>query len=139
MKPFSLEHIIRLQFSALMMIVIKGKLKNQKSKLSKRSKQEVLFCEIPETKQAEHGTTDVYSFDFMSFEVQHFTINVSDEVLGIALHKLSEKQRSAILLFYFQGMNDREISELCHVSRSAISARRNRGLKKLEALLNERK
>ena len=69
----------------------------------------------------------------------HFTIYVSDETLGTALHRLSEKQRSAILLRYFQGMNDREISELYHVSRSAIFSRISRGLKKLKTLLSERK
>ncbi|WP_287970974.1 RNA polymerase sigma factor, partial [Blautia sp.] len=58
---------------------------------------------------------------------------------GTALHRLSEKQRSAILLRYFQGMNDREISELYHVSRSAIFSRISRGLKKLKTLLSERK
>ncbi|HIE6520523.1 TPA: RNA polymerase sigma factor [Enterococcus faecium] len=52
---------------------------------------------------------------------------------------MSEKQRSAILLRYFQGMNDREISELYHVSRSAICSRRTRGLRKLKMLLSERK
>ena len=50
-----------------------------------------------------------------------------------------EKQRSAILLRYFQGMNDRKISELYHVSRSAICSRRTRGLRKLKMLLSEGK
>ena len=54
-------------------------------------------------------------------------------------HRLSEKQRSAILLRYFQGMNDRKISELYHVSRSAICSRRTRGLRKLKMLLSEGK
>ena len=122
-----------------MMIVIKGKLKSRNRQLSRRSKREVLFCEMTEIKQAEHGTTDTYSYDCVSFEVLHITIYVSDEKLGTALHKLSEKQRSAILLRYFQGMNDREISKLYHVSRSAISSRRSRGLKKLKILLSEMK
>ena len=71
--------------------------------------------------------------------VLHFTIYVSDETLGTVLHRLSEKQRSAILLRYFQGMNDRKISELYHVSRSAICSRRTRGLRKLKMLLSEGK
>lgn len=78
-------------------------------------------------------------FDFTSFQVLNFTIRVSNEELGIALQELTEKQRTAILLHFFQGMNDREISELYHVSRSAINSRRDRGLKKLQKLLNERK
>lgn len=139
MRTSSFEHIVRLQFNSLMMIVIKNKLKNRHRQLTRRSKREVLLFEMTETKQVEHGTNDTYFYDCVSFKVLHFTIYVSDETLGTALHRLSEKQRSAILLRYFQGMNDREISELYHVSRSAIFSRRSRGLKKLKMLLSERK
>ena len=139
MRISSFEHIVRLQFNSLMLIIIKNKLKSRYRQLARRSKLEVLFCKIAETKQVERGTNDTYFYDCVSFEVLHFTIYVSDETLGTALHRLSEKQRSAILLRYFQGMNDREISELYHVSRSAIFSRRSRGLKKLKMLLSERK
>lgn len=60
-----------------------------------------------------------------------------DEKIGIELQKLSEKQRSSILLFYFQNMSDREIAELYHVSRFAIWGRRNRGMKKLKFLIRK--
>ncbi|MEL0821795.1 hypothetical protein VXB04_04395 [Clostridioides difficile] len=43
------------------------------------------------------------------------------------------------MLYYFQDMRDREIAELYHVSRSSVSCTRNRGLRKLQALMNERK
>ncbi len=120
MRISSFEHIVRLQFNSLMPIIIKNKLKSR-------------------YKQVERGTNDTYFYDCVSFKVLHFTIYVSDETLGTALHRLSEKQRSAILLRYFQDMNDREISELYHVSRSTICSRRTRGLKKLKMLLSERK
>ena len=126
MRTSSFEYIVRLQFNSLMLIVIKNKLKSRNRQFARRSKREVLFCEIAETKQVECGTNDTYFYDCISFKVLHFTIYVSDETLGTALHRLSEKQRSAILLRYFQGMNDRKISELYHVSRSAISSRRSR-------------
>lgn len=138
MNTSSFEDIVRLQFNSLMMIIIKGKVKYHSKQLAKRSKKEVLFCEMSETEQFEKGTVDTYSYDCILFEVLHFTISVSDEKLGMALNMLSEKQRGVILLCYYQNMNDREISELYHVSRSAISSRRNRGLKKLKALLKER-
>ena len=94
--------------------------------------------ELPEMKQIEHGMNDEYSCDFVSFQVMHFVIYVADEELSTALKELTEKQRNAILLYFFQGMNDREISKLYHVSRSAINSRRVRGLRKLQKLLNER-
>ena len=94
--------------------------------------------ELPEMKQIEHGMNDEYSCDFVSFQVMHFVIYVADEELSTALKELTEKQRNAILLHFFQGMNDREVSKLYHVSRSVINSRRDRGLRKLQKLLNER-
>ncbi|MCR0612411.1 sigma-70 family RNA polymerase sigma factor [[Clostridium] innocuum] len=93
--------------------------------------------ELPEMKQIEHSMNDEYSCDFVSFQVMHFVIYVADEELSTALKDLTEKRRNAILLRFFQGMNDREISKLYHVSRSAINSRRDRGLRKLQKLLNE--
>ncbi|AXU26651.1 UNVERIFIED_CONTAM: RNA polymerase subunit sigma-70 [Clostridioides difficile] len=138
MNTSSFEHIVRIQFNALMMTVIKCTVKSKKRQFARHSKCEVLFCELSDTKQLEHEITDNYSCDYISFEVLNDTIQVSNEKLAIALHKLSEKQRNVILLRYFQGLSDQEISELYHVSRSAIYLRRSNGLKKLKALLNER-
>ncbi len=139
MRTSSFEYIVRLQFNALMMIAIKGTLSSHRRQIARRSKHEVLFCELPEMKQIEHGMNDSYSHEFVSFQVLDFVIRISDEELSTALKELTEKQRNAILLHFFQDMNDREISELYHVSRSAINSRRDRGLKKLQKLLNERK
>lgn len=139
MRTSSFEHIVRLQFNSLMMIVMKGILSSHRRQNARRSKHEVVFCELREMKQLEHGMNDSYSYEFVSFQALNFVIRISDEELSTALKELTEKQRSAVLLHFFQGMNDREISELYHVSRSAINSRRDRGLKKLQKLLNERK
>ena len=139
MNTSSFKDIVRLQFNSLMMIVIKGRVKHHKKQIMKRSKKEVLFCEMSDTEQFEQGKVDTYFYDYVSFQVFHFTIYVSDEKLATTLNTLSKKQRDVILLCYFQGLNDREIAELYHVSRSAISSRRNRGLQKLKMLLTERK
>ena len=95
MRTSSFEHIVRLQFNSLMLIVIKNKVKSRNRQLARHSKREVLFCEIAETKQVERGTIDTCFYDCVSFKVLHFTIYVSDETLGTVLHRLSEKQRSA--------------------------------------------
>ena len=139
MEASSFEKSVCLQFNALMMIVIKGTLSSHRRQSARRSKHEVLFCELSEMKRMENGTNDEYFSDFVSFQVMNFTIRVSDEELGAALQELTEKQRTAIFLHFFQVINDREISELYHVSRSTINSRRDRGLKKLQKLLSERK
>lgn len=138
MNHSSFEEIIRLQFNALIMITIKGVVYHRWKKLERYSEREILFCEMPEIKQNEYGNNDTYFCDYILFQVLHFTIRVSNEKLGTALEKLSDRQRNYILLYYFQDMNNREIAELYHISRSSVSYTRNRGLKKLKMLLNER-
>ena len=139
MKLSSFEEIIRLQFNAYMMITIKGIVRYRRKQRTKCLERETLFCEISEIMQNIQSNYDSYSFEFSVFQVWNFSIKISDEKLDTALHKLSEKQRNYILLYYFQDMRDREIAELYHVSRSSVNCTRNRGLKKLHVLMNERK
>ena len=85
MRTSSFEHIVRLQFNFLMMIVIKGTLSSHRRQIARRSKHEALFCELPEMKQIEHGMNDSYSHEFVSFQVLDFVICISDEELSTAL------------------------------------------------------
>lgn len=138
MRSSSFKEAIRLQFNALMMITIKGTLKQKRKLLARRFKQEVLFCELDEIKLNEQGSVDTYFCDITTFHVLHFTVQVSDEKISTALSKVSEKQRAFILLYYFHDMSDKEISKLYHVSRSAVGYTRNRGLEKLKMMLSEK-
>ena len=138
MNTSSFEHIVRIQFNALMMTVIKCTVKSRNRQFARRSKHEILFCELSDTKNLECGTTDKYSCDYISFEFLNFTMQISNEKLAVALYKLSSKERDVILLHYFQNISDQEIAELYHVSRSAVYRRRSNGLKKLKVLLKKR-
>ena len=138
MSTSSFEHIVRIQFNALIMTVIKRTVKSKKRQFARRSKRDVLFCELSDMKQLECGTTDNYSCDYISFEVLNYTIQISNEKLAVSLCKLSSKERDVILLRYFQSMSDQEIADLYHVSRSAIYRRRSNELKKLKSILKER-
>lgn len=137
MKSSFFKEAIRLQFNALMMLTIKGTLKQKRKQLSKRSRHEILFCEMNEIEMNPPTTIDEHFFDMTIFQVLNFTVYVSDEKIGTALCKLSARQREFILLYYFQDMNDKEIAKLYHLSRSTISYTRNKGLEKLKNLLNE--
>ena len=137
MKSSFFKEAIRLQFNALMMLTIKGTLKQKRKQLSKRSRHEILFCEMNEIEMNPPTTIDEHFFDITIFQVLNFTVYVSDEKIGTALCNLSARQREFILLYYFQDMNDKEIAKLYHLSRSAISYTRNKGLEKLKNLLNE--
>ena len=98
MDTSSFEHIVRIQFNALMMTVIKCTVKSRNRQFVRRSKREILFCELSDTKLSERGTIDNYSCDCISFKVLNYTIQVSNEKLAVALYKLSSKERDVILL-----------------------------------------
>lgn len=138
MQLASFKIAIRLQFNALMMRTIKGTLKQKRKQLVRYSKHEIPFSEIGTSPLYEHGTVDIYSSDMTVFHVQHLTVYVDDEKISMALNELSVRQKEFILLYYFRDMSDREISELYHISRSAVGYTRNRGLKRLEELMKER-
>ena len=74
MDTSSFEHIVRIQFNALMMTVIKCTVKSRNRQFVRRSKREILFCELSDTKLSERGTIDNYSCDCISFKVLNYTI-----------------------------------------------------------------
>ena len=55
MNTSSFEHIVRIQFNALMMTVIKCTVKNRNRQFTRRSKREILFCELSNTKNLSLG------------------------------------------------------------------------------------
>ena len=50
MDTSSFEHIVRIQFNALMMTVIKCTVKSRNRQFARRSKREILFCELSDMK-----------------------------------------------------------------------------------------
>ena len=59
------------------------------------------------------------------------------ELLYKAISRLTEKQRTVIVLYYFKGLTDIEISKLSKTSTQNITLMRLRALKNLKKSLNE--
>lgn len=59
------------------------------------------------------------------------------QALYIALDKLSEKERSAVLLYYIQGYAVKEIAEIMNSSENAVKTQLSRGRVHLRELLNK--
>lgn len=58
-------------------------------------------------------------------------------ILTKSIRTLPEEKRKAVLLYYFEGMNDTEIAELFDTSRSTIQYRRTSSFEKLRKYLEE--
>ena len=56
MNTSSFEHIVRIQFNALMKTVIKCTVKSRNRQFVRHSKREILFCELSDTKNLECET-----------------------------------------------------------------------------------
>lgn len=71
------------------------------------------------------------------FKVLGKPVAVTGDLLAEAIAKLPEEKRDVILLAYFLGMSDREISEHMNVVRQTISKRRAKSLKELRQHLEK--
>ena len=80
---------------------------------------------------------DRYFQDEYIFEVLGRETVVVGELLAAALAQLPEDKRDVILLSYFLGMTDIEISQRLNAVRSTISKRRNSILKELREYLEK--
>lgn len=78
---------------------------------------------------------DDYFMDEHIFYVYGLPIIVTGTALAEAIARLPEEKQSVILLSYFLGMTDREISELTHDLRQTICSRRHRSLHDLRNYL----
>ena len=87
---------------------------------------------------AQAASYDKYFQDEYVFEVLGQKVFVVGDLLAEALSQLPEDKRDVILLSYFLGMTDREISKKLHVVHQAVSKRRLVTLKELyEYLVKE--
>lgn len=98
MKPASFEAAIRLQFDTLVKRVIDCTVKNYEKELNRRSKREVLFCELPEIVVQSFAIEDEYDLiEKISFVACGIEILVQKSELSKALEKLPEIKRNVLV------------------------------------------
>lgn len=102
---------------------------------ARRRDQEKSLDDLTASELEQIAVWDKYFIDEHVFEVQGFPVVVTGNLLAEAIAQLPEDKRDVILLSYFLGMNDREISERLNVVRQTISKRRLITLKELREYL----
>ena len=137
------EHIER-TFNAFCKIVLYHAALGVYKKLRKKQQFEVSLDYLREFDFEPATSTDEYfvKYDVPTvFTVLGKTVIVESEQLAAALSRLPEKWREVLLLWYYLGYSDAEISKMCGISRSAVFRRRKIALrfmrKEMEALENE--
>ena len=131
----SYEQRIQNQFSAFCTKVLKTEARFIQREAVRRRKREKPIGDLNTSESEQISVTDKYFMGEHIFEVLGLPIVVTGDLLAEALSQLPDGKRDVILLSYFLGMTDREISERMNVVRQTVAKRRHITLKELREYL----
>ena len=122
-------------FDSYCKTVIRNEARDIQREYSRLRSRQISLDNIPEDYLDFYQTTD-YSIDnsvtFLTFGME---ILVSNLTLADAINSLDKNKRKIILLFYFAGFNDREISQLIDMSLSGVWYKRKVAREEIRMLL----
>ena len=133
----SYEQRVQNQFGGFCTRVLKNEANRILNEYARQRDREKSLDDLTSDELAGAATYDKYFQDEFVFEVLGRKIIVVGDLLAEALAQLPENKRDIILLSYFLGMTDREISERLSVVRQTISKRRGGILKELREYLEK--
>lgn len=126
----SYEQRIQNQFGAFCVKVLKNEARYIQREYARLWDQEKSLGELEQT-----VVWDKHFMDEHVFNVQGLPVVVAGDLLADALVQLPEGKRDVILLSYFLGMTDREISDKLNIVHQTVSKRRLTTLKELREYL----
>ena len=126
---------IQNQFGGFCTKVLKNEAKYIQRENARLRDRQKSINDLSASEEEQLAVTDKHFVDEHIFDVLGLPIVVTGDLLAGALARLSDDKRNAILLSYYLGMTDREISEQFNVVRQTITKRRNVALKELRKYL----
>lgn len=133
----SYEQRVQNQFGSFCTRVLKNAAYDILNEYTRQRDREKSLDNLSPDEQAQTASYDKYFQDEYIFEVLGRKVIVVGDLLAASLAQLPDKKRDIILLSYFLGMTDREISEQLNVVRQVISRRRGSILKELRENLEK--
>ena len=133
----SYEQRVQNQFGGFCNRVLKNEVNRIMNEYARQRDREKSLDAITPDELTQSASYDKYFQDEYVFEVLGRKIIVVGDLLAEALAQLPESKRDVILLSYFLGMTDIEISQRLNAVRSTISKRRNSILKELREYLEK--
>lgn len=131
----SYEQRIQNQFGAFCIKVLKNEARHIQREFAHLRDREKSLDELTISELEQIAVWDKHFTDEHVFEVLGLPVVVTGDLLAGALMQLPESKRDVILLSYFLGMTDREISDKLNIVRQTVSKRRLVTLKKLREYL----
>ena len=133
----SYEQRVQNQFGGFCNRVLKNEVNRIMNEYARQRDREKSLDALTPDELTQSASYDKYFQDEYVFEVLGRKIIVVGDLLAEALAQLPESKRDVILLSYFLGMTDIEISQRLNAVRSTISKRRNSILKELREYLEK--
>lgn len=131
----SYEQRIQKQFGSFCARVLKNEARNIQRDYARLRDREKSLDDLNVSELEQTATVDKYFMDEHVFEVLGLPVVVAGDLLAEALAQLPKDKRDIILLSYFLGMTDREISEQLNAARQTVSRHRLNTLKELREYL----
>lgn len=130
----TLEEFVTYQkrtFIAYFLRLIDNEASDAHDALDRERKRKVNFSALsPELFQS-LAIEDEYNADTRTFQVMGLAVPVQNIALGQALSVLTPQRRTVILLFYFLGRNEPQISAILHLAVPTINYHRKVALERL--------
>ena len=137
--PNRLEWQTRCEFNAYCKRALRNELIDACRERKRRQLREVIFSDLTPQEERQLYTVDKYFQDEEAEpRYQMAGKEITPKLLLEAIRTLPEEKRTAILLYYFEGMTDVEIGKMFNTSRSTIQYRRTSSFELLKRYLEER-
>lgn len=133
----SIEQRVQNQFGGFCTRVLKNEANRILNEYARQRDREESLDDLTLDELGQIAAYDKYFQDEYVFEVLGRKAIVVGDLLAEALVQLPEDKRDVILLSYFLGMTDLEISQRLNAARSTISKRRSSILKELREYLEK--
>jgi RNA polymerase sigma factor (sigma-70 family) len=131
------EKKIRQTFDSFCKKLLKNTARELYRKQQREAKREVPFSELSSKEFSTLYAEDSYGMTETVFDVQGDPVVVGDGDIAEALKGLPQEKRDIVLLSYFTGMTDYEISERMDILRRTVTNRRASSLRELKRIMEE--
>ena len=133
----SYEQRVQNQFGGFCTRVLKNEANRIHNEYARQREMEKSLDAVTPEELEQIAVMDQYFQDDHVFEVLGKQIVVTGDLLADAIAKLPDRKRDIILLTYFLGLTDREISKYLNIVHQTVSKNRIRILKELREILEK--
>ena len=133
----SYEQRVQNQFGGFCTKVLKNEANRIHNEYARQRELEKSLDAVTPEELEQIAVVDQYFQDDHIFEVLGKQVVVTGDLLADAIAKLPDRKRDIILLTYFLGLTDREISKYLNIVHQTVSKNRIRILKELREILEK--